>query len=175
MRIPLFAIALALSACTSVVRSTVAELETRSPVDTDPAAMTIVADLPPGLGIAEGSPTLRLSALRSDTGAQTEGVFVLARGGAPGAETFRVAPADLDRFRRLQAQIKDWKAEAASETKGQLNMGVKGCRIGAGPVPSASLSIAMQLEEDGPVLPLIRPTPIKRVLRITGVEELPDC
>ncbi len=175
MRLALLALVLTLPACTSVVRSTLSELERLSPVDTDPAAMTILADLPPGLGIAEGSPVLRLAATRTDPEESAEGLFILARGQAAGSETYRVAPEDLARFRALQARIRAWKAEDETGTKGQLSVSVDGCRTDAGPAPEARLSVSMQLERGGPVLPLIRPTPIKRVLRIAEVDELPAC
>ena len=167
--------AVGLASCTSVVPSTVSQLNRLSPVEADPSGFTIFVDLPEGLGIMEDSAMLVFGAERIGRVERVEGFFTLERGQVGEAETFRVAEEDLDRFRELQRQIGVWQAEDADGTKGSLSIGVGGCLIGEGPAPESRLAISMTVEEGGPVLPLIRPTAVERVLDVLNVEDLPPC
>ena len=175
MRFPILLCAAGLTACTSVAPSTILQLRQLSPLEADPAGFVIFMDLPDGIGIIEDSAVLTFGAVREDRDEGVEDTFVLERGRAGEAETFRIAEEDLDRIRELQRQISAWKAEDGDGTTGSLSIGIGGCRIGDGPEPRARLAVSMTLEEDGPVLPLIRPTAVRRALDVLEIEDLPPC
>ncbi|MFQ6548203.1 hypothetical protein AADZ90_009615 [Aestuariibius sp. 2305UL40-4] len=175
MRSLVILFAAGLTACTSVVPSTISQLRQLSPIEADPAGFVVFMDLPDGIGIIEDSAILQLGGVRDEQDESVEGTFVLERGQAGEAETFRIAEGDLERFRDLQSQIRTWKAEDEDGTTGSLSIGVGGCLIDEGPAPRARLAVSMTLEEDGPVLPLIRPTPVRRALDVLEVEDLPPC
>lgn len=169
-----------LAGCSSVVLPTAVQMRSVSPLDADPADYEIALDLPNGLDLQPGSEQLRLSATRSDTRAELGQTFVLERraasNGAPEADGrlafYRVAPADLPRFRLLQADIAEMKQAAPDATKGSLSISLEGCRLGAGPTSEATGAVWIRTVREGPFLPLVRNGPVDKLLQ---AEDLMPC
>ncbi len=168
------AAALALTGCSAVVPSTLARLETLSPLTADPAAIEVALILPPGLRVAPGSAVLTLGAARTDTGAKREARFVLEQTQGNGqalpvpdgarADLFRLAAADVPRMRAEQAAIAAWKAEAGNATEGSLGIGLGGCAVNGGPASDARAAALIRTTAGGEFLPLIRDTPLRALL-----------
>ena len=173
MRLTILA-ALMLSACTSIVPSTIMQLNGLSPTTADPAGFEIAVDLPDGLDIRPGTARLTFAVARSDTGAAQTGTFVLER--REGSVTsFRVAPDDLSALRALQATARAWKAENPNATSGSLGLNVSPCKRGAGPANDARVSVAIRMEQDGAFLPLVRNGPISAVAEPDQIRDMGAC
>jgi hypothetical protein len=151
---------LMLGGCSALVPSTAARLASLDPLTADPAAIEVVAVLPPGFAVTPGSARLELMAERGAE--RLAGSFRLDDRPAgtgldlsPGAtaQRFAIAAGDIDRMRRLQADIAGWKREG--EARGSLGIGLGGCAVGDGPQSDARGSVLIRVSADGPFLPLI--------------------
>jgi len=170
------AASLLLGGCSSVVPGTVARLSQVSPLTADPAGFVVALDLPDGVAVAPGSAHLILSARQTDTGEAATGQFTLEAGQtAAGQDTLRVAEKDLSSLRALQARINAWEDADPDATQGSLSVTLAGCRVGEGPDPDATLSIALQPDKDAPFLPLVRNAPLSDALKLAETGPLPPC
>ncbi len=151
---------IALSACAMTDPLTLARLAATSPLEADPAAFEVRANLPDGLALAPGTAALTLSAARE--GETEQGRFVLAQAHDGDATVLRVATADLAAMRALQARINAWEESDPEGTEGSLGIEVLPCTTGAGPAADARFSIDLVTEPDGPARPLLRPVPVRR-------------
>jgi hypothetical protein len=130
---------LLVSACSSLVPSTTAQLAQLSPLEADPAAIALAIQLPPGLVVPEGGAKMVIEATSKSTGESRRGDYVLASqpgdpaqfAGDPGDSVtfYRLAKADIAPMRALQAQVADWKAADPDGTAGSFSMGLAGCAV----------------------------------------------
>ncbi|MEM8957247.1 MAG: hypothetical protein AAGC86_05460 [Pseudomonadota bacterium] len=175
MRLLLLSLGL-LAGCTSLVPSTVAQLDGFSPVTADPADIALALQLPEGVGLTPAGATLFLGAERDDTGEETGLTIRLAqRSDAELGEVFEIAPDDRAAFRAEQARIAAWQAEAPEAVQGTLSLGVAPCRFGAGPARSARASADIRFAQGAPFRPLLREAPLSRIADQGDVSEWPDC
>lgn len=161
-----------LSGCSNLVASTAARLADLSPLEADPGGFAIRADLPEGLDLVPGASELTLSATRDD-GMSASGTFAILKmdGDEP---LWRIDPARLDDLRTLQTRIRSWEEADPDGTTGSLGITVKGCRIGAGPAPDATLSLWIRITADTPLRPLLRNLPVAKI-QDDGARQLPPC
>lgn len=165
---------LVLAACSALVPGTMVELSALSPLTADPSAIEVALVLPPGLEVAPNSAILTLGATHRVTGETVSETFVLQpmssqAGGAglpddPGAERFRLSPADLDRMEQTQNDIEASNALLPDAVRGSLSVGLGGCAKGEGPAPDAKAAAFIRTERNGAFLPLIRETPLLTLL-----------
>ncbi len=167
----------AISGCNILDDSTLARIEaTGGPLNADPAKIEILVELPPGLGIPEGAAVMNVQAVRTDTGARNSGSYILEQSArSDGLRRFRVAPEDVDRLRGQQALLREWEGEAPDNTDGALTVDVSGCSIGAGPQPTASVSIFAVVLPNPTPRPLARAIPVSSILDAADQENLPSC
>ncbi|MEJ6404108.1 hypothetical protein [Yoonia sp. 2307UL14-13] len=163
--------AILLSGCTSIVPMTAMRLSGLSPTTADPADFAVDLTLPAGIDVSPGAARLLFSTTRTDTDETASGAFALLRDGS----VFRVDPADHDALRALQATARDWDAENPDATEGSMLINVAPCRVGAGPAADATVSVAIQMEQDGAFLPLVRNGPLSAVASEEQLREMPDC
>lgn len=170
MRFPLFAACL-LSACTSLVPSTVMRLNGLSPTTADPAGFAVDLKLPEGIDVEPGRARLVFSVTRSDIGEMRSGTFVLASDG----RIYRIAETDLEALRALQAQARQWQAENAGATDGTLSISLSPCVRGDGPRADARVNVDLRLSEDGAFFPLVRNGPTSPVVSDLAISDMPKC
>ena len=170
-------IALALTAgCSSVVPSTIARLNAISPMEADPQDIAIALDLPDTVGITQGSAQMLMTATRRDTEQTSSETYILATmHGSDGSTIYAIAEADFGRIRAQQTLIQQWKEEAGRATSGSVGVNLKGCSIGDGPDEDDVMSIRIRTDTDGPFFPLVRDTPVKKVLEFTEIGALEPC
>lgn len=162
---------LVLSACTSIVPLTAMRLSGLSPTTADPADLAVDLTLPIGVDVGPGSAVMLFSTTRTDTNETDQGAFVLQRNGS----IFNVDPADYAAVRALQATARQWQSENSDATKGSLMISLSPCRRGAGPAADATVSVAIQMEQDGAFLPLLRDGPLSAVTSEKQLRDMPDC
>ncbi|WP_341368236.1 hypothetical protein [Yoonia sp. BS5-3] len=170
MRFVLFPV-LVLSACSSLVPATVMKLGGLSPLTADPADFAVNLSLPNGVDLRPNTARLVFSVTRSDTQHTEEGIFTLQRAGS----VFTIHQSDHDDLRALQSVAKEWNAENPDTTQGALSVSLSPCRIGTGPEPDATVSVAVQVEQGGPFLPLVKGGPLSVVTSEAQLREMPDC
>lgn len=171
---PMFLSVLLLSACGSVVPSTVARLNTMSPLAADPADFAVAITLPDGLGIAPDSARLSLVVARTDTAEIRRETVILER--VDGAQVYyRINPADHSALRDAQATALAWKAENDAATSGSLSVNLAPCRVGEGPAPDARVSVAIRTDADGAFLPLVNNGPISAVAAPEELRNMGPC
>lgn len=169
--VPTFSGLLLLTACGVVPIQTALKLAALDPLSADPAGMAVALDLPEGVGIALEGAMLSLSAETAD-GVQLTGRYGLVQN-ATGI--WRVAPEDRARLRADQAQAAEWERADPDGTRGSFNVSLSPCIAGAGPAADARLSASLQLEPDGPFLPLLRRVPLSNLGPLPGASEVPPC
>jgi len=171
MKALLIASALLLSACGSVVPTTVLKLSNLSPLTADPADFAVQVTLPDGIDVTPGTAQLTFTGQRTPDSPKTSGTFTLARAG----DVFRIAPDDLQPIRDLQAQFNAWETEDADQSSGSLGVTVGACTTGAGPTPDARISVAIQIADGGPFLLLVRNAPLLDVAAQDDINALLPC
>ncbi|MEO8530599.1 MAG: hypothetical protein ABI459_05210 [Deltaproteobacteria bacterium] len=160
---PILALALvAVASCTMLVPETVNRISTLSPLTADPADFEFAVDLPAGLDIPKGAATLLMQVKRSDTGQTASEVFILERREADAIQ-FRMAQADLARFRAMQKTASAWKAKAPNATLGTFAMEVTACETASGPAKDAQFSVDVKLAKDGSFMPLMQDVPVEKL------------
>jgi hypothetical protein len=174
-----------LSACSTLVPSTVARLSAIDPTRIDPGALQVAVVMPAGLRPQPGTAMLIVEGTRSDTGetARLEAVLaeqpVTLAGVAlePGdaAYLFQLAADDLAPMRALQSKIVAWDTEAPDETTGSIAVGLGACTTGAGPAEGAEGAIFIRASEAGPMLPLIARTPIVALIGADAMASIGPC
>lgn len=162
---------LLLSACTSIVPSTVMRLNGLSPTTADPAGFAIDLTLPAGIDVQSGTAQLMFSVTRSDTNETRVGTFTLERAGS----TFRVAQTDLPALRTLQATARQWDAENNDATEGSLGINLSPCKVGDGPAADARVGVALRMAPDGAFLPLVRNGPLSAVASMEQIRDMGAC
>lgn len=170
MRLPILSVLL-LSACTSIVPTTVIRLNSLSPTTADPAGFAVDLSLPEGIDITPRSAVLSFSISRSDTGETQSGDFVLQREGS----VFRVAPQDLAALRALQATSRAGDADGADATTGAIGINLLPCIVDEGPVDNARVSVGLRLYEDGAFLPLVRNGRLSAVATDAQIRDMDVC
>jgi hypothetical protein len=165
---------LLVSACSSLVPSTTAQLAQLSPLEADPAAIALAIQLPPGLVVPEGGAKMVVEATRKATGETRRGDYVLASepgdpaqfAADPGDSVtfYRLAPDDIAPMRDLQTIVADWKTADPDGTAGSFSMGLAGCAVGQGPEPDAKGSVYIRTVANGAYLPLIQNASIKALI-----------
>jgi len=166
----LLAASIAVGACSTVVPSTVLQLQGVDPLTADPADIALQVVLPEGVALPEAAGTLDLRAeLRS--GSVLAGQFPIKRVGS----VLQVADGAHDNLRALQAEIGTWKAADPDGTAGRLSVDLEPC-LASDAVPNdATLSVAIRLEADGPFLPLLKDAPIADALNEQADYDLRRC
>lgn len=162
---------LLLSACTSIVPMTAMQLSGLSPTTADAADFAVDLTLPAGVDVMPGSARMVFSVRRTDTNESAGRAFVLLRDGT----VFRMDPADHDAFRAVQEVAQRWNEEARDDTEGSLSINLAPCRIGVGPAEDATVSVAIQIEQGGGFLPLVRNGPLSAVTSDEQLRDMPDC
>lgn len=162
---------LLLSACTSIVPSTVMRLNGLSPTTADPAEFAVDLSLPAGIDILPGTAQLMFAVTRTDTEEMRSGAFELDREGT----IFRVASEDLAALRELQAIARQWDVESADTTEGSLGISLTPCLVGDGPSEDARVSVGLRLTQDGVFLPLVRNGPLSAVAPGAQIREMDAC
>ncbi len=168
---PLILSALLLSACGSIVPSTLMRLDGVSPTTADPADFAVDLSLPPGLDVQPGTAALTFAVSRSDTNQAVTEHFALEQEGS----VFRVTEADLQKLRDLQATARQWEAENDAATQGSLSVTLIPCKQGDGPADDARVDIGMQIKEGGNFLPLVRNGPLSAVATPDQLQNMGMC
>ncbi len=166
---------LLLGACTSLVPTTVQKLSGVTPLNADPAVISVSVDIPDGLGFMPDSAFVVMRAQRKDTDQVSEEQYILEQLASGDTHVFQIAPQDYTRMRTQQTLISGWKADANDDVTGSLNVTFGGCSLGKGPNLNDSVSISIRTYADGPYLPLMRDVPIKTVLRKMELDTLEPC
>ncbi len=174
-----------ITACSSLVPTTVAQLQAISPAEVDPAAIEVAILLPAGLQPQPQTAVLSLAGRRTDTGEVATMDVILAERTLtlegvevqPGERVFayRVAEADVARVRAQQARVNAWEAVAPEATEGSLSVGLGACSVGNGPVQDAAGAVYIRMATDAPMLPLIRRAPIARLIGAAAMESIGPC
>ena len=181
-QIPLL-LPLLLAACAQMVPSTVAQLGTMNPLTADPGQIEVVLILPKGLEVPPAAARLAVMARRGDDA--LNGQYLLANDPAPTegieapadtqARRFRLTTADAERMRAFQAQAGAWEAADPKGTSGSISVALGGCLLGQGPGPDARASVLIRTAPQGPLLPLFRDAPVRRVIGAAAFDALPPC
>lgn len=166
-----------LTACNVLDDGSLAQIDVAGgPLKADPSKIEVLVELPPGLGIPEGAAVLNVSAARDDIGAQSSGAYVLEQSATgEGLRRFRVAPSDVDRLKGQQALISDWESEAPDRLRTSLFMDVTGCKVGAGPQPTASVAFFAVVLPNKTPRRLGPPVPVTQILDAIDQRTLPAC
>lgn len=159
------------AACSSVVPTTVMRLGGLSPTTADPAGFAVDLSLPDGVGVQPGAARLIFEVKRTDSGEASTGTYVLtAQDGV-----YRIAEDDLRALRAQQSTARAWEASQPDATEGALSLNLTPCLIGAGPAPGAKVSVAIQIAQDAPFLPLLRDAPLSAVASEAEILQMPGC
>jgi len=171
MKALLTASALFLSACGSVVATTAVQLANLSPLTADPANFAVRVTLPDGLDVAPGTAILLLTAQQTPDTAPVTEEYTLQRD----ANVFRVAQADLASLRALQAKANAWETADRDASSGSLSVSLLPCRRSDELSVDARVSVAIQIEQGGIFLPLIRNAPLSSVAEQSDLNALGPC
>lgn len=139
-----------------------------SPLRADPAGLLAAVDLPPGLVIAQDGARLAMEGTRTDTGDRVSEMFLMEPVLVADRTAYRVAEADLDRVRQLQAQLDAWETDAPDATEGSIRVSIAACRAGAGPSEDARVTVWLRTDADAPLAPVARNVSVS-----DGLEVLP--
>jgi hypothetical protein len=174
-----------LAACSSLVPSTVAQLQATSPAEVDPAAIEVAILMPAGLQPQPQKAVLTLTGSRTDTGETARLDVVLAERAVtlegvdvqPGESVFayRLADADLAAVRAQQAVLDAWEAAAPDATQGSLSVGLGACTVGEGPTPDAAGAVYIRMAPGAPMMPLIRRAPIVALVGAAAIAGIGPC
>lgn len=164
-----------LAACSYVSATGLARLSAVSPLQADPAHITVAIELPPGLGAVPSGTVLTLQARRTDTGESFEEAFTLQMRRLRDLDVFAVAPSDLDRLRAAQSKARRWEDAAPEANTGSLSVSTQFCTIGDGPALDATSSILVRTDPDGAFFPLVRNAPVRAAADPNALRALPPC
>lgn len=170
-------IILTLSACSSVVPSGIARLYQASPLESDPADMAVALDLPDDVAVKPGTAKISFFAERTDTGANSEGVYPLQQRIDPttGFSVLSVRGEDQAALRTQQVMIREWQRENEDATKGGISVAFEGCRTGLSIDATAPVSVLLRTEADGRFFALVKDAPLKEVLQVLDMNEVEPC
>lgn len=151
MRMIILALIVGLAGCVSLNPVTLVRLATVNPIEADPGAIAVQLVLPEGIGVAEGTAAMTISARFAETEEGLDERFELENTG----DVWRVARADQDALRALQRRVTLEEEADPDNASGSFAVGFEPCIWGNGPSADARFSIAIQLDEGGGFLPLI--------------------
>ena len=89
------------------------------------------------------------------------------------ARRYALTPGDAQAMRDLQVQIAGWKQDGTAQ--GSFGLGVDGCATGAGPVPDATGSLLIRLEDKAAFLPLIDQGKLADLLSAAALAAIKPC
>lgn len=162
--------ALPLCACAGLNPVTLIELAALDPLTADPEDFAIMVSLPEGVRLDPTQAALMLEAEGPD--GAVGGRFALEQ---REGEAWRIAPDALDPLRQTQAEIATMKATFGDAARGSLSLFAAPCRTIEAPDMQSPLSAQIQIEEAGPFLPLLPPTPIEAYATAQEISTLPLC
>lgn len=156
--------------CSSVVGTTLMQINALDPLSVDPADVAVSLTLPEGIDVQTGSAELSFTTRRgtSDVISKT---YVLERNG----DVFEIAQADWPEMRAMQAQVRIWKAEPNDDSSGSIGISLSPCTIAGGPSPDARVSVSIRTIKDGIFLPLVRNGPLSAVVSPDDLAQMADC
>lgn len=170
MRLLLVAI-LGVAGCASLNPVTMVRLATMNPMVADPGVIAVQMVLPDGVGVAEGTAAMTISARFAETEEGLGQRFELENTG----DVWRIARADQDALRTLQSRVIVAEAADPDATSGSFSVGFEPCAIGDGPADYARVSIAIQLDAGGGFLPLINRARVSEMYDAADVDALGPC
>lgn len=160
-----FIACLGLSACGSVVMSTVAVLGFTNPLEADPAGYAIAVTIPEGVDVSQNGAVFKFSNKNTVLNTDEEYEYALERRETSDGQTlFRFAPADLPAIRTFQANVKQREMDNPDANSGSISVFVEFCKIGDGPADEDTFSVFIRTKPDGRFMPLIREARIKDAL-----------
>ena len=142
--------ALGVMGCVSLNPVTMVRLATLNPMEADPGVIAVELVLPDGIDVVDGSAAMTISATFAETEEEVSR-FALARSG----DVWRIASADQEALRDLQARVRAQRQADPDAVSGSLSVGFEPCVQAPGPAEDARVSINIQLDADGGFLPLI--------------------
>jgi hypothetical protein len=181
---------LILPSCMSVPAMTMARLAPLSPLDADPAQIRIAILAPVDLVLRKGDAVMKVSWTpeRGEAKNVSYNLDILVGNAAAPAliarakpdqniNVLRLSDTDVENLAALQAEIRDAKA-AKTRGKGSLTFGfVGGCWSGPFPRDGRAMPFEpfLQTETAGDFLPLFQGVDVKDLLKMAGVDSLPNC
>ncbi|MFL4469242.1 hypothetical protein ACERZ8_04910 [Tateyamaria armeniaca] len=159
-----------IGACSHIAPRTLFALRDLDPLTADPADIAVMIDVPDSVAVQRGTAILTFGA-RQDAGSQIERNFVLARQ----ANTFFVDQQDHADLAALQARIKAWKDDDPDGTTGSISIHFQPCKTMPDIPDDLRGSVAIQLEQDGPFLPLFTDAPLDALLSKESQETMEPC
>jgi len=112
------------------------------------------------------------SVTRDDFDHTEEGRFTLLHDGS----IYAINPADYAELRALQALTRQWKAENEDATSGSPLIDLSSpCRLGEALADDATVNVAIQMEQGGAFLPLVRNGPLSAVTSEEQLRDMSDC
>ncbi len=171
MRCGIWVILIGLAGCVTLNPVTMVRLATMNPLDADPGAIAVQLALPEGVGTVDGSAALTIQMAFAD-GEEVSERFELED--LPEG-VWRVARADREALRALQARAVVAEEADRDGTNGSFSVGFQPCAMGYGPGVGARFSIAIQLEIGGRFLPLVNGARISDIYIEEDVEAVPAC
>lgn len=171
MRLDTLAI-LGLAGCVSLNPVTMVRLATLNPMAADPDAIAVQLTLPDGVGVAEGTAAMTISANFAET---EEGLVARFELESLPNGVWRVAPDDQDALRVLQMRVTAAEEADPEATSGSFSVGFEPCALGQGPGEDARFSIAIQLDVGGDFLPLVNRARVAELFDAEEVAGLSPC
>lgn len=156
--------AIALAGCSFIEPEMIARLRALDPMTANPSDIVARVSLPEGLEVAPNGAVLEFTARRSDSDEVVSGWYPLQRED----DVWRLAPEDAAAIRDIQMQMRMWENEAPEAAEGRVQMHVKGCALGTGPDPDASLSVDLSLDGGQRFRPFLRNMTAAEVVRVAG-------
>ena len=166
----ILAASICLGACSTVVPSTLWQMQALDPLTANPADIALRVDLPDSVALLPQAGTLDLRAQRRD-GSDIGGSFPFIAVG----NVVRVAPASHADLRALQAEIAAWQAADPDGTHGSLSVGIAPCLTGDDMPETDRFSVAIRLAADGPFLPLVTDAPVVDALKAQAGDGVTRC
>jgi hypothetical protein len=174
-----------LSACSSLVPSTIAQLASTPPAQLDPAALEVAVLMPAGLRPQPQTAVLSLAGTRTDTGQAEKLDVILTERPAtlagvdvqPGETVFayRVPDPDIAVIRAMQARFNAGNAAAPDTMQGSISVALGACTVGTGPAPDAAGAIYIRMAPDAPMMPLVRRSSIAGLVGAAAMASIGPC
>lgn len=162
---------LGVAGCVSLNPVTMMRLATMNPIEADPAVIAVQLTLPEGVGVAEGTAAMTISANFAGTEEELEQRFELEITG----DVWRIAQADQDALRALQRRVIVAEEADPDGTTGSFSVGFEPCAIGEGPTDDARISMAVQLDAGGGFLPLVNRARVADMYDAADIDALEPC
>ncbi|SMX40092.1 hypothetical protein [Octadecabacter ascidiaceicola] len=169
--------ALALSACSNLVPSTLARLSVLDPLTADPAGFAIGVETTQGVDLRENTVLLVFTATKGSSGQIRREAFTLAENRTDNMRTvYTISPEGVIEMRALQRELSTWDDGSDVSNSLALEVTADGCRVeSTTPPDDPRVSIFMQLAADSPMLPLLRNAPLSEMFDVKDLAELPQC